>query len=138
MVDIWPIEKRSQVMGRILGKGNKSTEMIVVKLFRKHRITGWRRHLPLPGRPDFCFLRQKVAVFIDGCFWHGCPKCYRRPKTNKRFWDEKRAANQSRDKKVSKELRARGFVVIRVYEHQLKKPDAILRRISMETGHFPK
>jgi len=138
MVDIWPIEKRSQVMGRILGKGNKSTEMIVVKLFRKHRITGWRRHLPLPGRPDFCFLRQKVAVFIDGCFWHGCPKCYRRPKTNKRFWDEKRAANQSRDKIVSKELRARGFVVIRVYEHQLKKPDAILRRISMETGHFPK
>ena len=130
MADIWLPEKRSQVMSRIRGKGNKSTELVLVKLFREYRITGWRRHLPLPGRPDFCFVRQKVAVFVDGCFWHGCPKCYTRPKTNKQFWDEKRAANRARDKRVGKDLKARGFLVIRIYEHELKTPARVLRRVS--------
>lgn len=130
MVDIWSIEKRSQVMSRVRGKGNKSTELVLLKLFREHRITGWRRHLPLPGKPDFCFVQQKVVVFVDGCFWHGCPKCYTRPKTNRRFWDEKRIANQSRDKRVGRELKARGFIVIRLFEHELKMPQKVLSRVS--------
>ena len=134
MADIWLPEKRSQVMSRIRGKGNKSTELVLVKLFREYRITGWRRHLPLPGRPDFCFVRQKVAVFVDGCFWHGCPKCYTRPKTNKQFWDEKRAANRARDRRVGKELKARGFQVIRIYEHELRTPAKVLRRVSYALG----
>ena len=116
-------------MSRIRGKGNKSTELMMIKLFREYRITGWRRHLPLPGKPDFCFVRQKVAVFVDGCFWHGCPKCYIRPKSNQRFWDEKRHANMARDRKVCRELKSLGFRVIRLYEHQLKTPDRPLKRI---------
>jgi DNA mismatch endonuclease (patch repair protein) len=102
---------------------------MMIKLFREYRITGWRRHLPLPGKPDFCFVRQKVAVFVDGCFWHGCPKCYIRPKSNQRFWDEKRHANMARDRKVCRELKSLGFRVIRLYEHQLKTPDRPLKRI---------
>ncbi len=53
--------------------------------------------LPLPGKPDFAFPRRRVAVFMDGCFWHGCPKCYTRPKTNRAFWDKKRTDNMARD-----------------------------------------
>lgn len=135
MADIWSVEKRSQIMSQIRGKGNKSTELVLVKLFREYRITGWRRHLPLPGKPDFCFVRQKVAVFVDGCFWHGCPKCYTRPKTNRQFWDEKRMANQERDKRVGRELKARGFMVIRVFEHELKTPKKVLMRVAKLTGH---
>jgi DNA mismatch endonuclease (patch repair protein) len=74
-------------MSLIRGKGNKQTEQALLALLKRDKITGWRRHLPLPGKPDFAFTKQKVAVFVDGCFWHGCPKCYTRPKTNRKFWD---------------------------------------------------
>jgi DNA mismatch endonuclease (patch repair protein) len=135
MADIWLPEKRSEVMGRIRGKGNISTELMMIKLFREYRITGWRRHLPLPGKPDFCFVRQKLAVFVDGCFWHGCPKCYIRPKSNQRFWDEKRLANKARDRKVCRELKSLDFRVIRLFEHELKTPDRLLKRIARAIGN---
>lgn len=129
MADIWPPSKRSLVMGRIRNRGNLSTEMVLVHLFRKSGITGWRRHLPLPGRPDFCFPCRKVAVFVDGCFWHGCRRCSLRPATNKEFWEKKLAANRARDRKVSRELAAKGYVVIRIKEHELRNPDSALARI---------
>jgi DNA mismatch endonuclease (patch repair protein) len=135
MVDIWTTQKRSEVMRLVRGKGNKSTEAVIVRLFRLHKITGWRRHLPLPGKPDFCFPSVKVAIFVDGCFWHGCPKCYRRPKTNKKFWDEKREKNIARDKSVNRELQFRGYKVIRIFEHELKKPSKALKRIFKVTGY---
>ena len=78
MPDVFTKEKRSEVMSLIRGKGNKETENALLALLRQNKITGWRRHLPLPGKPDFAFQKQKVAVFVDGCFWHGCPKCYTR------------------------------------------------------------
>jgi DNA mismatch endonuclease (patch repair protein) len=81
MTDIWSKRKRSEVMSRIRGKGNKQTEQVLRRLMRQAGITGWRRHMPLLGKPDFAFPKQKVAVFVDGCFWHGCRKCYTRPKT---------------------------------------------------------
>jgi len=99
----------------------------------------------LPGKPDFAyqliakatylrlrlrFPKHKVAVFVDGCFWHGCPKCYTRPKTNRKFWDRKRETNMARDKRVTRQLRGRGWKVIRIWQHSLKKsPDACLNRI---------
>ena len=129
MADIWTARKRGEVMGLVKSKGNKSTETALARIFRAQGVTGWRRHLPLPGTPDFCFPRARVAVFVDGCFWHGCPKCYRRPKTNKRFWDEKRERNIARDRRVSRELRARGYIVLRVFEHELKAPDAVLAKV---------
>lgn len=117
-------------MARIKGRGNEATEQKLARLFRRAPITGWRRHLPLPGKPDFAFPKQKVAVFVDGCFWHGCPRCYTRPKTNRKFWDKKRADNMARDHRVTRQLRQRGWRVIRIWQHSLKKsPDACLSRI---------
>ena len=99
-------------------------------MLRKNRIIGWRRHLPLPGKPDFAFPEHKVAVFVDGCFWHGCPKCYTRPRTNRKFWDKKREDNMARDKRVNRQLRRQGWKVIRIWQHSLKKsPGVCLNRI---------
>jgi DNA mismatch endonuclease (patch repair protein) len=77
--DVFTKAKRSEVMSKIRGRGNRSTELEMVKLFRRHGITGWRRNQPVFGKPDFIFRRHKVAVFVDGCFWHGCPKHGRKP-----------------------------------------------------------
>lgn len=74
MADIWDSKKRSEVMSKIRGKGNTSTELAVLCFFKEHRISGWRRHLPLQAKPDFAFPKNKVAVFVDGCVWHGYPR----------------------------------------------------------------
>ena len=130
MADIWTKKKRSEVMSLIRGRGNKETENALLTLLRQNKITDWRRHLPLPGKPDFAFPSHKVAVFVDGCFWHGCPKCYTRPKTNRAFWDRKRETNMARDRHITRPLRGRGWKVIRICQHALKKsPNACLNRI---------
>lgn len=117
-------------MSLIKGRGNEATEQKLVRLFRRARITGWRRHLPLPGKPDFAFPKSKVAVFVGGCFWHGCPKCYKRPKTNRRFWDRKHEYNKAHDRRVARHLRRHGWRVIRIWQHSLRKsPNACLNRI---------
>jgi DNA mismatch endonuclease (patch repair protein) len=138
-MDVWSESKRSEVMGLIKWRGNRATEVALLRLLRSAEIKGWRRHLPLIGRPDFAFPKSKVAVFVDGCFWHGCPKCYRRPKSNHKFWDEKRVANVARDKRVTRQLRRQGWKVIRIWQHSLKKsPDACVNRIRRALACFPK
>lgn len=140
MGDIWSRKKRSEVMAAVRGKGNRSTEMRMVTLFREYGITGWRRHQSLPGRPDFIFRKEKVAIFVDGCFWHGCPRCYRAPATRKKFWAAKIGENRRRDRRVSRELRSAGWSVLRVWECSLRKrPEAVLARILRkleERGYF--
>jgi DNA mismatch endonuclease (patch repair protein) len=121
MADIWSQAKRSEVMSRIRGSGNRSTEQRLAALFRSHSIKGWRRHLPLPGRPDFTFRRLRLVVFVDGCFWHGCPQHGTLPRQNGRFWRQKISRNRERDREVSRELRRRGWRVIRIWEHELKR-----------------
>jgi len=116
-------------MKAIRAKGNKSTELKLVELFRENKITGWRRHLPLPGKPDFTFRKKKLTLFVDGCFWHRCSKCYREPKTNVDFWKNKIKNNVKRDRKVTKELKQAGWTVVRLWECQLKKPQRFLNRI---------
>jgi DNA mismatch endonuclease (patch repair protein) len=128
-------EKRSKNMQAIRAKGNKSTELKMVKLFRENKITGWRRHLPLPGKPDFTFRKEKLALFVDGCFWHRCPKCYREPKTNAEFWKNKIENNVKRDRRVTSELKQAGWSVLRLWECQLKKPQRFLTRIQKKLGN---
>lgn len=119
MADIFTRAKRSEVMSRIRGRGNKGTELVMVKLLREHGITGWRRHYAIVGRPDFAFPKHKVAVFVDGCFWHACPKHGTLPKGNKSYWSKKLIANTQRDRRVGRELRKCGWRVVRVWEHDL-------------------
>jgi DNA mismatch endonuclease (patch repair protein) len=106
-------------MSRIRGRGNRSTEAALAKLFRLHHINGWRRHQPIFGKPDFIFPTHRLALFVDGCFWHCCPSCYARPKSNPGFWAEKIARNRDRDRQVNRELRRCGWRVLRIWEHDL-------------------
>ncbi|HEX7653204.1 MAG TPA: very short patch repair endonuclease [Verrucomicrobiae bacterium] len=129
MPDVFSKPKRSQVMAAIRSRGNKETELRLLRIMRLHGITGWRRHQKLTGRPDFIFQQSKVAIFVDGCFWHGCPRCYRRPKTNRKFWDTKVTRNRARDKSVNKALRQKGWTVIRFWDHELKFEQRIINRI---------
>ncbi|MBI5429557.1 MAG: DNA mismatch endonuclease Vsr [Nitrosomonadales bacterium] len=136
MSDIWSKQKRSEVMSLIRSRGNKATELRLIEIFREHGITGWRRNQPILGKPDFTFRRERVVVFVDGCFWHGCPRCYQRPKSNRKFWDEKIAANRKRDRRVNRELRGLGWRVVRVWEHQLNNSARIAVRVkcALELG----
>src|SRR5688572_9652543 len=112
--------KRSQVMATVRSAGNRATELKLVSLFRLESISGWRRRQLLIGKPDFVFRKQRVAVFVDGCFWHGCPLCYRRPSSHRSYWDAKVARNRARDSEVTKALRAAGWQVCRIWEHEFR------------------
>ena len=114
-------------MRAVRGRGNESTELVLARLLRASGMTGWRRHVELPGRPDFSWREARLAVFVDGCFWHGCPRCYRPPRKNASFWREKLAANRARDRKNSRLLRAAGWRVMRVWECRVKAADTIRR-----------
>ena len=129
MADIWSKQKRSEVMSLIRSRGNKATELRLIEIFREFYITGWRRNQPLFGKPDFTFRRERVVVFVDGCFWHGCPKCYKRPSSNQAFWDTKIGNNRKRDRRVSRELRREGWKVVRIWQHQLNKSAVIANRV---------
>lgn len=130
MADVFTKQKRSEVMSKIRGKGNKDTELAMIRIFREYHISGWRRNQPVFGKPDFIFPKKKVAVFVDGCFWHGCPKHSTSPKNNREFWEKKLGANKDRDKLVNGELRKKGWVVVRIWEHELKEKDKVAKRIS--------
>jgi DNA mismatch endonuclease, patch repair protein len=133
MPDVFSTAKRSEVMARIRGSGNKSTELQMVLLFRLHGITGWRRNSQLFGRPDFVFPKIKLAIFIDGDFWHGHPTRSRIPATRREFWLEKIARNRARDRLVTRTLKARGWSVLRIWEFALrpKHQARTLRRIAL-------
>jgi DNA mismatch endonuclease, patch repair protein len=118
MADVFTKAKRSEVMSRIRGRGNKATEIALARLLRQNKIAGWRRHLPIFGRPDFVFPKQKLAVFVDGCFWHGCRKHSSLPTNNRVFWKRKFSANKLRDHLVTRTLRSQGWRVLRIWEHE--------------------
>ena len=121
MADIYSKAKRSQIMSRIRARGNLKTELALAKLLRQHRITGWRRHFKLFGNPDFVFQEYRLAIFVDGCFWHGCPKHASAPATNRAFWKKKLHQNKDRDRLVTRTLRKRGWHVLRIWQHELAR-----------------
>lgn len=141
MSDVFTPAKRSEVMRRIRSHGNAATELRLVTLLREQNITGWRRQLSLTVkraavkavkvRPDFVFRRERVAVFVDGCYWHGCPRHYRRPKGNRKFWDAKITRNRERDRRVTRALRKDGWTVLRIWECALtnKRATGTLARL---------
>jgi DNA mismatch endonuclease (patch repair protein) len=117
-------------------------------------MTGWRRHIELRPkrasgdealnrgrrvnrirvRPDFIFRRERLAVFVDGCFWHGCPLHATKPKGNADFWDPKLLANKKRDAAQSRALTANGWYVMRIWEHELRDTEALVKRLKQTLG----
>ena len=121
MSDIFTKAKRSEVMSLIRSRGNRATELRLIALMRAHGITGWRRNAPLFGKPDFVFRAAKLAVFVDGCFWHGCPRHATMPANNRPFWKAKLTRNAARDRDVTRTLRKTGWRVLRVWECALTR-----------------
>jgi DNA mismatch endonuclease (patch repair protein) len=129
--DIFTKAKRSFVMSRIRSRGNKDTEIALAKFFRRNQIRGWRRNQKIFGKPDFVFPKLKLAVFVDGCFWHGCPKHGTQPKGNRAFWKNKFARNIARDRLVNRTLRSANWRVLRIWQHELSRRNEsrLLRRL---------
>ena len=131
MADVFDRAKRSLVMANIRSKGNRTTELALAAILRSAKISGWRRHQKVVGKPDFIFRSQRVAIFVDGCFWHGCPRCYQAPSQNSKFWRTKLNANKTRDRKVNSLLRADDWRVMRLWEHDLRHSKRVAHRIAM-------
>lgn len=150
MADVFTRAKRSKVMSLIRGRDNKGTEIVLARLFRAAQIRGWRRQIRLKAitgkiaggsirhrsagvwvRPDFTFRKQRLIVFVDGCFWHWCPVHGALPSSNRVFWLRKLTQNKNRDRFVTRALRRNGWRVLRIWEHELKvkKQAACIRRI---------
>jgi DNA mismatch endonuclease, patch repair protein len=117
-------------MAAVRSRGNKATELTLASLFRAAKLKGWRRHANILGRPDFIFPKHRLAIFVDGCFWHGCAKHCRMPASNKKYWTAKIERNMRRDRATRILLRQKGWQVLRIWEHELKaRPTSILARI---------
>jgi len=121
MGDVFGRAQRSALMRRIRSRGNVTTKQALAKLLRLNGVVGWRRHVPIDGRPDFYFPKLRLAIFVDGCFWHSCPLHCQMPKTNVRAWRTKLQSNVLRDTVTASALRARGIRVVRIWEHDLRK-----------------
>ena len=121
-MDVHDKPTRSYNMSRIRSRDTKP-EVKLRKLLWLCGLRGYRLHSKLPGKPDIVFSRAKVAIFIDGCFWHGCPHCGdgRAPSSNTIYWTEKRRRNQERDARRTGELEAMGWKVLRLWEHEVMK-----------------
>ena len=124
MSDVFDTSKRSQIMQRVKSKNNKSTELKLIQIFKDNHITGWKRNYPVKGHPDFVFLEKKIAVFVDGCFWHGHDCRNTRPSDNSEYWNRKRERNIQHDKDITALFEQRGWTVLRIWECELKKKNS--------------
>lgn len=118
-------------MKAVRSSGNRSTELRLVEILKSADVHGWRRTFRLYGKPDFVWPQERIALFVDGCFWHGCPSCYGAPRRNAAFWRKKIAYNREHDQRVSRRLKQSGWRVLRLRECQLKAPRSISRLRAM-------
>lgn len=105
----------SQIKGR-----NTNTELYFRRYIWNKRLGGYRISDKILGKPDLYFRKQKIAVFIDGCFWHKCQRCFKKPKSNNHYWDRKIKDNVARDKKINQRLKKQDIIVLRFWEHEIK------------------
>lgn len=133
MADVFDSKKRSDIMSKVRSNNNKSTELALIKFFKENHITGWKRNYPVKGHPDFVFLDKKIAVFVDGCFWHGHDCRNTRPSDNAEYWQKKRERNIKHDKEVTAMFENRGWTVIRIWECELKNKNrsALINKFSI-------
>ena len=128
MADTFDKDKRSAIMKSVKSSGNKSTELRLIAFFKANSVTGWKRKYPVKGHPDCVFMEKRIAVFVDGCFWHGHDCRNTRPKQNEDYWSKKRIRNIAHDQEVSVIFVKRGWTVIRIWECELKKKNEELLR----------
>lgn len=124
MADVFEKNKRSEIMSNVRSNKNKSTEIRLIMVFKQNNIAGWRRSYNVKGHPDFVFLDKKIAVFVDGCFWHGHDCRNTRPVDNASYWQKKRERNMLHDKEITALFQSRGWAVIRIWECELKKKNS--------------
>lgn len=119
-------------MAAVRSTGNKSTEKRLRAYLVRAGVCGWKMHVPdIMGKPDFAFLDKKVAVFVDGCYWHGCLQCCRTPSSNTTYWNAKITRNRQRDRRVTAYLRRHGWRVMRIWEHELmSQPERVIQKIT--------
>lgn len=128
MADKISPQARSALMAKVRSAGNKSTENRVEAALRKAGVKGWKKQPKnIPGRPDFYFLKAKLVVFVDGCFWHACPRCGRLPASNAAYWTTKIDSNRRRDNRIRRQLRGQGFHVVRIWEHDVRRASWLQR-----------
>jgi|ERR1035441_10196449 DNA mismatch endonuclease (patch repair protein) len=121
-------EVRSKIMALVRSKDGRTTELKLARLLCAAGLRGYRKQWPVAGKPDLAWPGLKVAVFVDGCFWHGCP-CKYLPRSNTDFWQNKIETNKRRDRKVSARLRRAGWIVLRIKECAVLKT-VTMRRIA--------
>jgi DNA mismatch endonuclease (patch repair protein) len=128
-MDLLTKTQRSLLMSRVRQRGT-ALELRLRSALRARRLR-YRTNVSLPGTPDIAIGTGKLAVFVDGCFWHGCPRHGTMPKTNRAFWRRKIVRNRERDSEVDRELRKLGWRPVRVWEHELRTSvDSVVERLS--------
>lgn len=132
-MDVLSKKQRSYCMSQVKSKNTKLEDIFRIYILSRG-IKGYRiGKKNIVGKPDLYFGKYKVAVFIDGCFWHKCPVCLSIPSSNSKFWEEKLAKNLARDKKVNDTLRSAGIKVVRLWGHEIKKDiDKCYRKLVKE------
>ena len=131
MTDSVSKEARHRIMSSIRSKDTRpelAVRRVLYGLGFRYRV----HDKTLPGTPDLSNKRRKIAIFVDGCFWHGCPTCYVEPKTNTRFWREKVSKNRARRESVLSSLKAQGFRVVEIWEHDAYNADAVARLAAID------
>ena len=126
MTDVFTITERSRIMSRVKSTNNRSTELKLISFFNKNAIHGWIRNYNVVGHPDFVFKQERIAIFVDGCFWHGHNCRNTKPDSNREYWERKRLRNIKHDLQITKRFEKRGWTVIRIWECELKKENRSL------------
>lgn len=118
MSDVLSKQQRSYCMSRIRGKDTKP-ELLLRKALWANGLY-YRLKNKLPGRPDMVFPGRRLVIFVDGCFWHGCPEHCQMPETNRAFWQKKLSKNMERDKEVNLLLKQESWRLLRFWEHEIR------------------
>jgi DNA mismatch endonuclease (patch repair protein) len=130
VADVYTKSKRSEIMSRVKNK-RTSAEETVATLLRELGVKYRRNDRTLPGQPDFVIRPHKLAIFVNGCFWHGHANCPRAklPQTNAAFWAKKIETNKRRDRRARRQLRAMGWHTLTIWQCRLRKPESVRKRL---------
>lgn len=120
MTDVVSKEKRSEIMSKIKSKDTTLEDKFIKAIWK--RGLRYRKNVKnFPGKPDIYFLRKRLVVFLDSCFWHGCENHCRMPSSNIEYWQGKIERNRKRDKEVTRHYKNNEFKILRLWEHEIKE-----------------